>query len=292
MIKILILTLVVLNIAFSQLKVVASYPWIGYLVGQIGGDRVKVYTLVKPSEDPHFVVPKPSYIAIARSADLLLVNGAGLEVGFIPPILQQSNNSKIQPGRMGYLDLSQYIDLIEKPQRVSRELGDVHPEGNPHYHLDPHNIPILAKAIKERLCQIDKQGCNQYRQNLDTFIFFWSEKLKTWDERMKKHKGKRVISYHALYNYFLKRYGIELVATIEPLPGISPNAKHVENLINRIKEGDIFAILQDVYHEKATAQYIASKTGVKVIVLPHDVGTFPEIKSLPDLFDYMTKAFQ
>jgi zinc/manganese transport system substrate-binding protein len=150
--------------------VVATYPWIGELVKEVGKDQVSFYVIAKGTEDPHFVVPKPSHIAKMRDADLLIVQGASLEVGFLPPLLQQSNNPKIQHGRQGYLDLSQFVELIEKPVNISRAMGDVHPEGNPHYQLDPHNIPPLARAIEERLCKLDSPNCAHYRGNLEDFL--------------------------------------------------------------------------------------------------------------------------
>ncbi len=290
MIKAVLVVLLMFSFSLAKVNVLVTYPWIESLVKAVGGDNVDVKALARGSEDPHFVVPKPSYISMARRADLLIINGASLEVGFVPVIVQQSNNPNIQPGKQGFLDLSTFVELIQKPERVSREMGDVHPEGNPHFHLDPYNIPPLAKAIKDKLCSIDSKNCSKYESNLENFLIQWNSKLKEWDSKMKSSKGKKVIAYHRLYDYFLKRYGIELVGTIEPLPGINPNPKHTENLINLLKEQKVSYILQDVYHDKKAAQYISSKTGVPYIVLPHDVASLPEIKSLSDLFDYMVNA--
>ncbi len=290
--SLIILSLLLFSFSFAKLNVVVSYPWIGHLVNIIGKERVNLTVLAKGNEDPHFIVPKPSYIASARRADLLIINGADLEIGFIPPILQQSNNPKIQPGREGFLDLSAYVQLIEKPERVSREMGDVHPEGNPHYHLDPHNIPLLARAIKDKLCELDKKECSYYEANFEGFLKEWNSKLKDWDRRMERAKGTKVVSYHKLHSYFLNRYSIRLVGTVEPLPGIPPNARHVESLINLIQREKVQLILQDVYHEKKTAQYTSSKTGARVVLAPHDVSALPEIKNLFDLFEYLVKEFE
>ena len=281
--RVLVLFLLFLSVSLAQLKVVATYPWIGDLVKEVGKDRVSLYVIAKGTEDPHFVVPKPSHIAKMRDADLLIMQGASLEVGFLPPLLQQSNNPKIQPGRQGLLDLSEFVKIIEKPVSVSRAMGDVHPEGNPHYQLDPHNIPPLARAIAERLCQLDSPNCAYYRGNLEDFLRRWNAKLTEWDREFAKLKGVKVIQYHKLYDYLLQRYGMVLVGTLEPLPSIPPTGKHIEGLISQAQ--GVKFILQDVYHEKRTAQFVAQRLNAKVVILPHDVGAVPEAKDLFSLFD-------
>jgi zinc/manganese transport system substrate-binding protein len=281
--RVLVLFLLFLSISLAQLKVVATYPWIGELVREIGKDRVSLYVIAKGTEDPHFVVPKPSHIAKMRDADLLIVQGASLEVGFSPPLLQQSNNPKIQPGRQGYLDLSQFVELIEKPVNISRAMGDVHSEGNPHYQLDPYNIPPLARAIAERLCQLDSPNCSYYRGNLEDFLKRWNARLTEWNREFAKLKGIKVIQYHKLYDYLLQRYRMVLVGTLEPLPGIPPTGKHIEGLISQAQ--GVKFILQDVYHEKRTAQFVAQRLNAKMVILPHDVGAVPEAKDLFSLFD-------
>jgi zinc/manganese transport system substrate-binding protein len=281
--RMLAVLLLLFSISLAQLKVVATYPWIGELVKEVGKDRVSLYVIAKGTEDPHFVVPKPSHIAKMRDADLLIMQGASLEVGFLPPLLQQSNNPKIQPGRQGLLDLSEFVKIIEKPVSVSRAMGDVHPEGNPHYQLDPHNIPPLARAIAERLCQLDSPNCAYYRGNLEDFLRRWNARLTEWDEGFSKLRGVKVIEYHKNYDYLLQRYGMVLVGTLEPLPGIPPTGKHIEGLISQAQ--GVKFILQDVYHEKRTAQFVAQRLNAKVVILPHDVGAVPEAKDLFSLFD-------
>jgi len=281
--RMLAILLLLFSFSFANLKVVATYPWIGELVKEIGKDRVSIYVIAKGTDDPHFVVPKPSHIAKMRDADLLIMQGASLEVGFLPPLLQQSNNPKIQPGRQGLLDLSEFVKIIEKPVSVSRAMGDVHPEGNPHYQLDPHNIPILAEVIKDKLCQLDEGNCVYYKGNLEDFLRRWDAKLKVWDEGFSKLRGVKVIEYHKLYDYLLSRYGMVLVGTLEPLPGIPPTAKHIESLISQAQ--GVKFILQDVYHEKRTAGYVAKKLNARMVILPHDVGAVPEANDLFSLFD-------
>ena len=280
----LLLVLSFTTFSYGQIKVVVTYPYIGDLTQKIGGDKVEVLVLGKGTEDPHFIVPKPSFIAKLRGADLVIINGAGLEIGFIPILIQQANNPRIQTSK-GFLDLSQHVNLIEVPTNVSRSEGDIHPEGNPHFALDPHNIPILAGAIKEKLCDLDAKNRQEYEKRFSEFKRQWDGKMKEWDHKLSVVKGKRVIQYHQLFNYFLVTYHLSLAGTIEPKPGIPPTARHIEELIETAKAQKVDFILQDVYHEKRSAQFVAEKTGAKYVLFPHDIGAVPEVKDLFSLFE-------
>ena len=270
--------------SYGQIKVVVTYPYIGDLTQKIGGDKVEVFVLGKGTEDPHFIVPKPSFIAKLRGADLVIINGAGLEIGFIPILIQQANNPRIQTSK-GFLDLSQHVHLIEVPTNVSRSEGDIHPEGNPHFALDPHNIPILAGAIKAKLCDLDAKNSQEYETRFAEFKRQWDGKMKGWDHTLSVLRGKRVGQYHKLFEYFLSSYHLSLAGTIEPKPGIPPTARHIEELIEEAKSQKVDFILQDVYHEKRSAQFVAGKTGAKYVLFPHDIGAVPEAKDLFSLFD-------
>ncbi len=283
--SILIFIFIIFSITFAKVKVVVSYPWIGYLVNEIGKDKVDVFILGKGTEDPHFIVPKPSYIAKLRNADLLIIQGASLEIGFIPALISQANNPKIQPGNNGFLDLSKTVDLIEKPEKVSRAMGDVHPDGNPHYNLDPNNIPILANAIEMKLSQVDNSNSSFYKSNLQIFLSKWNEKLKYWNEEFGKLRGSKVIEYHKKYDYLFTRYGIEIVETIEPLPGIPPTAKYIQEIISNSKSLNVKYVIVDVYNDKKAAQYVAQSIGAKFVVLPQDIGALPNVNDLFQLFD-------
>lgn len=269
------------SLSFAQLRVVATYPWIGNLVKEIGKDKVSLHVIAKPDDDFHFVVPKPSHLVPLRRADLLIINGASLEIGFIPPLIQQSNNPKIQPGRSGFLDLSNYVEL-EAPTAVSRAIGDVHPKGNPHFSLDPHNIPILARAIKDRMCQLDQENCSFYTSNLEDFLERWTQKMSKWDMDFSKLKGTRIVQYHKTYSYLFKRYGIEEVGTLEPLPGIPPTPKHLDELVQRAKGAKL--VVYEVFRNSKPAKRVANAIGAKAVVLPHDVGV-EGVKDIFDLFD-------
>ncbi len=267
----------------ASVHVAVAYPYIGELVKTIAHDKAQVSVIAQGSSDPHFVVPRPSYIGILREADVLIVNGGGLEIGWIPPLQNQAHNPKIIQGAAGYLDLSAYVKLIDKPTSLSRAQGDVHAEGNPHYSLDPYNIPVLAKIIMLKLSSMDPANKNVYHANYDEFAKHWSLKVAQWDKTMSPCRNTQVIQYHELYSYFLNRYGIHTAGTIEPLPGITPSSKHTLELINQIRTDKIPTIIQDDYHEPKTAQFIASKSGARAVVLAHDVGG--ENNTLDTLFD-------
>jgi len=270
--KILLLTVLFSSLAFASIRVDTTYSTLGAVAKKIGGDEVNVTILASSKYDPHFIVPKPSLLSKLRRADLLIMNGGGLELGWLPPLIRSANNAKIQTGAKGFLDMSHFINMIDKPATVSRAFGDVHAEGNPHYSTDPYVILTMAKVIEKKLSEIDPEHSKIYKANLDKFLDEWNNYLVTLNTKMQKCSDKKVVQYHELFNYFLKRYNIKSYGNIEPLPGISPSSKHTIELINTIKSNNIKTILQDVYHEKKTAKFIANKTGAKVIIIPHDMG--------------------
>ncbi len=277
------------SLGFASVKVEATYASLGTIAKKVGGDLVSVHVLASSKYDPHFIVPKPSLLSKLRRADLLIINGGGLELGWLPPLMRSANNGKIQVGAEGFLDISHSIAMIDKPSSVSRAFGDIHAEGNPHYILDPYNVLIIAKAVAQKLSQLDSQNMQTYKKNLENFTREWRIYLKDLDKNMLTCKDKKVIQYHELFNYFLKRYGIKSYATIEPLPGISPSSKHTLKLINLMREQGIDMILQDVYHEKKTARFIASKTDAKVKIIPHDVGAAKGSETLEDFYNMIAQ---
>lgn len=283
--KVILLFLVAFSATFAKLNIGVAYPYIEQLTKTIAQDRVKTTVLSRADWDPHFVVPKPSLVSKIRDIDVLILNGASLEMGWLPPLIDSAHNTKIQKGSNGYLDLSEYVKLQDIPKSVSRSMGHVHEEGNPHFALDPHNMIPLAEVIMLTLSLHDKANYSFYKKNFEAFKTHWQKKLKSYDTKMKKCKGMKVVQYHELYNYFLRRYGILSIDNLEPVPGIKPNSKHAIKLINEIKEHDIKLILQDVYHEHKTANFIAQKTGAKVVELPHDVGAVKGTQSIERFFD-------
>lgn len=282
--KIVLLSLLLVSAAFAKIQVDTTYAALGEIVKRVGGENVKVTVLANSQYDPHFIVPKPSLLAKLRAADMLVINGGGLEIGWLPPLLRNANNGNINPGAKGFLDISHFIDLVNKPTTVSRGFGDVHPQGNPHYMTDPHMVTLVAKVIAKKLSIIDPLSSDAYSQNLEKFLNEWNGFLTKLDTKMQGCKAKKVIQYHELFNYFLKRYGLKNYADIEPLPGVSPSSRHTLSVIQTIRKNDIKTIIQDVYHERKTAKFIASKSGAKVVVLPHDVRALDGTDTLEDFY--------
>lgn len=275
--------------AEAKTKIVVTYPYIGSLASEIAKDRVEITVLAKGDEDPHFVVPRPSFIGKLRQADVLIINGASLEIGFAPPLIRQANNPKIEPGAEGFVDLSRYVDLIDKPDKVSRSEGDIHPEGNPHFILDWHNVPPAARAIAEALARADRSGADVYRKNLDAFLAQWKVRSDAWDKRAEPLRGKKAIQYHRLFNYLAKRTGMEIVGELEPKPGIPPTSRHLEELIESNATAGVYMVFADAYHEKKSPEGVAKKLGIPWVLLPQDVGAVVEAKDLPALYETILK---
>ena len=274
------------------MNIAVSYPFIGVITKGIGGEHINTIVLAKGNWDPHFVVPRPSLIAKVRNADALIINGAQLEIGWMPPLINRAANPKTKPGSKTFLNLSHHIELILKPKSVDRSAGDIHPDGNPHFHLDPNNILILAKTIKEFLISLDREHKEIYEKNYTTFSTQWREKLLIWKNKMADKKGKKVIQFHNNLAYFNRAYGLKNIGTIEPLPGIPPSSRHTIALIKLIKEQKPCCILHDVYHSTKTADFISDKTGLEVVLMPHDIGALDNIEELASLFDYLTSAIK
>ena len=270
--KILLLTVLLTTMVFASIRVDTTYATLGAVAKQIGGDNVKVTVLGSSKYDPHFIVPKPSLLAKLRRADLLIMNGGGLELGWLPPLLRNANNPKIRNGAKGFLDMSHFVKMIDVPTSVSRAFGDVHAQGNPHYSSNPHVILVMAKAIAHKLEAIDPDNASAYEKNYIAFTKEWQIYLTKYDAKMVQCKTKKVVQYHELFNYFLDQYHIKSYGTIEPLPGIAPTSKHTIALINTMRENGVKTILQDVYHERKTPKFIAAKTGAKVVIIPHELG--------------------
>jgi len=270
--KTLFTTLLLTNSIFATVNVATTYNYLGEVTKAIGGDLVKVDVLANPKLDPHFITPKPSLIGKLRKEDLLIINGGGLEIGWLPPLLKSANNSKINNGGNGFLDVSGAVTMMDKPANVSRAYGDVHPDGNPHFAIDISNITPIAELISMKLAQVDPDNRAKYSENFTTFKSHIEELQSKLEAITKGCQGKKIVQYHELFNYALEALEVEKAGDIEPLPGIAPSSKHTLELINLIKDQKITTILQDVYHEKKTAQFIADKTGATVKIVPHDVG--------------------
>lgn len=275
--------------AFAKLQVVGAYPYIQNLVQQIGQDKVDVQTLATGDWDPHFVVPKPSLLTRLRQANLLIINGAQLEIGWLPPLLAQAGNASIQPGHAGFLELATRVPLIQRPASTSRALGDVHPQGNPHFLLNPDNMPKMADAVTQKLCQLDGADCKSFQQNAGSFKQRWASASAGWAKRMARFRGSRVVEYHRLFDYFFARYGIGVVGTLEPLPGIPPTPQHLSELIQQIQSQKAGFNLRGVYNPADPSNFVSQHSSARLVTLPHDVGAVPEARDVFALFETLLK---
>jgi zinc/manganese transport system substrate-binding protein len=271
--------------AFADLNIVATLPWIGSLAKEIGKNRINVTTLIKPSQDPHFADAKPSMILAARKADIIMYNGVDLEVGYLPLVMETSKNPKIMPGKPGNFDCSKFVSVIEKQAIVDRGMGDVHPLGNPHYHFSITNIIRVAEGMANAMADRDRANADTYRANFKSFAARFNEHQKKW--QTVNLKGKKYIAYHKLFGYLEHEYGFRIIGYMEPKPGIPPSAAHIEELLELMKRSKPDGILVTPAHGLAEAESLAAKTGVKVIILPQDVGS---MKGTEDWFAFMDKV--
>ena len=278
--------------ALAKLRVVTSLQDLASIADTIGGDRVETFALAKGYQDPHFVDAKPSFILKLSRADLLIVAGLELEIGYLPPLIDQSRNEKIHPGNAGYLDASTGCDILQKPtQVVTRAMGDVHPFGNPHYWTDPENGRVIARAVAAKLAELDPSGEATYEANLAAFEARLTAREREWDARMAPFAGARVVTFHESWPNFAKHFKLEIVGTVEPKPGIPPSPTHTLEIINLIAKEKVPLILVEPYFDRKTPDYIAEKTGCTVVTFYPSVGGIPEIKDYFDVFDRNVNTF-
>jgi zinc/manganese transport system substrate-binding protein len=264
--------------AQAKLNVVASISTLGSLAHEVGGDRIDVQSLSHGYQDPHFVEPKPSLMLTLNRADLLLHVGLELEIGWLPPLILGSRNPKIQTGELGNLDCSQAIPVLDVPTvKVDRSMGDIHPQGNPHYWLPPSNARALAKEIAQRLEQLDPAGTPEYEKNLARFNARVDAKEKEWAPMVAKMKGAKVATYHKSWTYMSKWLGMEEIGYVEPKPGIPPDPEHLMRLIEVMKREHATMLLMEDFYNRNVASLVAQKADAKLLDLPTDVGAKPEI---------------
>ncbi len=276
----------------AKIHVVSSLQDFASIAEAIGGDRVETYALAKGYQDPHFVDAKPSFILKLSRADVLIVAGLELEIGYLPPLIDQSRNDRIHVGSAGYLDASIGCDILQRPTRqVTRAMGDVHPYGNPHYWTDPENGRVIAWAVAEKLSELDPSGKAVFEKNLAAFEGLLTQKEKEWNAKMGPYAGTKVVTFHDSWPNFAKYFKLEIAGHIEPKPGIPPTPSHTLEIINLIQAQKIPVILVEPYFDSKTPKYIAQKTGAAVVTFYPSVGGIPEIKDYFALFDHNIDAF-
>lgn len=269
----------------AKLNVVATLPDFGALAREVGGDKVEVTVLAKPTEDPHFVDARPSFVVALRNADVLIDGGAELEVGWLPALLQNARNPKLDVGKPGRVQASQGVHLIGAPQNLTRAEGDVHALGNPHFAIDP----IIAKAIAAHIAQafsaVDQPNTLSYGQNEKRFEATINAKLQEWGTALLPFKGQKVVAYHDSWPYFTHRFGVDISLFLEPKPGIPPSPSHLGAIIDQMKVQKVKAIIVEPYHDRKVADKVASATGAKVVEFAQFPGALPGTETYVKLLD-------
>ena len=269
----------------AEIKVLATTADWGALTAELGGDKVNVYTATSALQDVHQVNAKPSLVARTRTADLVVANGAELEIGWLPVLLQESGNPKIRPGSPGYFEAASAVRLIDVPTSVDRAMGDIHAQGNPHIQLDPRNIAAVAKALTARLASLDAGNAAYYQARGADFQSRWAAAMKGWDQKGAALKGAQVVVIHKDQAYLVRWLGLQQVAAIEPKPGVPPSAGHLAELVTKLSASPPRMILRNAYNEPKAAEWLSQRIEAPVVTLPFSVGGTREAKDLFGLFD-------
>ena len=270
----------------AGLNVITTTSDLASIVSEVGGDKIAVESLARGYQDPHFVEAKPSFVLKLNKADLLVVVGRDLEIGWLPALINQARNARIQPGADGYFDASLTAKILDLPTgQITRAMGDVHPLGNPHYWLDPENGRRIAKAVQAKLSQKDPANAAYYAQRAADFDRRLSEAQQRWKSMMAPYKGIKVVTYHRSWANFADAFGIDVIGYVEPKPGIPPTPQHTLDVIQAMRAQGIKLIIVEPYFDSKTPNSIASQTGGKVLVLPPSVGGVPAASDYLKLFD-------
>lgn len=271
--------------AIGAVNILACEPEWAALASELAGDKANVYSATTALQDPHRIEARPSLIARARSADLVVCTGSDLEVGWLPLLFTQSGNAKIQPGKAGYFEASQFVARIEIPKTVDRSMGDIHPGGNPHIHLDPRNIGKVAEALAGRLAEIDIANAQAYRQRLAAFMPRWQAAVERWEREGARLKGVPVVVYHKDMSYFVAWMGLREVGSLEPKPGLPATPAHLAELVDRMKREPAKVIVYSAYASPKAAEFLSTRSGIPMTMLPFTVGGSDRAKDLFGLFD-------
>ncbi len=275
--------------ASAQLRVVATTPDLASVSREIGGDRVNVVALAKPTEDPHFVDAKPSFIVTLNRADALIEGGAELELGWLPPLLENARNGKIAAGAPGRVVASEGIRLLEIPTSFDRSKGDIHSLGNPHFMVDPVSAKIVARNIASHLGQIDPKNAAVYNSNLARFDSRIDSKLADWQKQLAPYRGAKIVTYHRDFIYLAQRFGLSIVDELEPKPGIAPSPSHLAQVILEMRRDNAKVILVQPFQNRKTAETVARQTGATVLDTPQQPGAVSGTTTYFDMVDNIVR---
>jgi len=271
--------------ARAELNLFACEPEWGALASEIGGDKVAVFTATTARQDPHQVQARPALIARLRAADLVVCTGAELEVGWMPVLLRQAANGRVQPGSAGYFEAAQQVRLLEVPTRLDRAEGDIHAAGNPHIQTDPRNIATVAAALSRRMAEIDQADAATFAARAQSFASRWTAATQRWAQRAAPFRGATIAAYHKSWAYLEDWLGLREAATIEPKPGIPPGSQYLAQLIAELPRKGVRAILYSAYEDPRASEFVAERIGATAVMLPFTVGGSDRAKDLFGLFD-------
>ena len=271
--------------AQADLRVFATVPEWGALAREIGGDKVSVYNATHALQDPHRIEAKPSLLAQARRADLLVATGADLEIGWLPLVQRDSGNAAIQSGKPGYFEAAQAVSRLDVPAVLDRAQGDVHAAGNPHIHLDPRNVLKVGEALARRMAELDAANATAYQAGYQIFAARWQAAIGRWEKAAAPLRGVGVLVHHQSFAYLTHWLGLKELGALEPKPGIEPTSGHLGNLLARQQSAPAKMVLRAPYNGDGPSQWIAGKTGMPAVLLPYTVGGTPEARDLAGLFD-------
>ncbi len=271
--------------SIAALNVLACEPEWGALARELGGDKVSVYDATTALQDPHRIEAKPSLIAQARKADLLVCTGAELEIGWLPILLRQSGNAAIQPGKPGNFEAAHAVRMLEIPARLDRAEGDIHPGGNPHIQTDPRNIALVAEGLARRLAEVDAANAGFYQQRYSDFARRWQDALKRWSAQAAPLKGVGIVVQHRAFPYLANWLGLQEVASLEPKPGVEPSSAHLAAVLEQLKAKPARMVIRAAYNQDRPSRWIAEHAQIAAVELPFTVGGSAEARDLFGLFD-------
>lgn len=281
-------------LADAKIQVIATLPDLGVLAQEVGGDAVTVESIAKGTQDPHFIEAKPSYMVKVSKADLLISAGLSLEIGWLPSLIQGARNPKVKAGEPGYLELGLNMDPLEVPQgNISRAGGDVHPDGNPHFYIDPIRLGKAAGLIADRLSQLDPSHAADFQGRATAFADRMKKKTEEWKKRIEKSGVKKVVSYHKTLTYFFNRFGLENVARLEPKPGIPPTSAHILEVVQVMKQQKVKLILvENFFDPTVTKKILGEVPDARSVTVPVDVGGESGINTNEELIERLVRAVE
>ncbi|HEX4762870.1 MAG TPA: zinc ABC transporter substrate-binding protein [Usitatibacter sp.] len=271
--------------AHATLNVFTTVPEWAALAEEIGGDKVKAYSATNALQDPHRVEARPSLIAKARGADLVIATGAELEVGWLPLVLQQSGNGKVRPGTPGYFEAVTAVPVLGKPTKLDRAEGDIHPQGDPHIQTDARNIGRVAEALSARMAQLDPADASVFQARTKQFLEKWNAAVAKWEKQAAPLRGARIVVQHKAFTYLIAWLGMEEVAALEPKPGMEPTTAHLAEVLATLEKQPAKMVLRAAYQGDRASQWLAQRTKINPVVLPFTVGGDDGAKDLFGLFD-------